>query len=126
MMPERIDDSSDAPPMLIPHRPNDGSSCKGLKTYPESLMRTVIGPNDHRVIHSLDHKRNFRDAIRTGQPNVSPIEVAAHDEIICQMCDTAVEAQAALGPGSGESVRAHGVPDDPAVFGVRLGRILAT
>jgi predicted dehydrogenase len=71
-------------------------SRQGLKTYPESLMRTVIGPNDQRVIHSLDHKRNFLDAIRTGQPNVSPIEVAAHDEMICQMCDTAVRLKRKL------------------------------
>ena len=28
MMPEGIDDSSDAPPMLIPHRPNDGGSSR--------------------------------------------------------------------------------------------------
>jgi predicted dehydrogenase len=71
-------------------------SRQGMKTQPESLMQTIIGPNDQRVIHSPDHKRNFLDAVRTGQPNVSPIEVAAHDEMIAQMSDIAVRLKRKL------------------------------
>lgn len=65
-------------------------SREGIKTQPESLIRSVIGPNDQRVIHSNDHERNFLEAIRTGRPTISPIEAAAHDEMICQMGDIAV------------------------------------
>jgi len=62
----------------------------GMQTHPASLMRTVLGPNDIRVLWSDNHRRNFLDAIRTGQPTVSPVEVGAHDEMISQMGDIAV------------------------------------
>ena len=61
----------------------------GLRTHPESLARTVFGPNDVRVLRSDDHNQNLLDAIRTGQPDVSPVEVGVHDEMICQMGDIA-------------------------------------
>jgi hypothetical protein len=62
----------------------------GMRTHPESLMRTVFGPNDVRVLRSDDHPQNLLDAIRTGQPTVCPVEVGTHDEMICQMGDIAV------------------------------------
>jgi predicted dehydrogenase len=62
----------------------------GIRTHPESLMRTVLGPNDVRVIRSDDHKQNLLDAIRTGAPTVCPVEAGVHDEMICQMGDIAV------------------------------------
>jgi hypothetical protein len=68
----------------------------GMRTYPESLMRTVFGPNDVRVLRSDDHKDNFLDAVRTGQPTVCPVEVGTHDEIICQMGDIAVRMKRKL------------------------------
>jgi predicted dehydrogenase len=71
-------------------------SRQGMKTEPESLMREVIGPNDKHVLFSPDHRTNYLDAIRTGKPNVSPIEVAAHDEMIAQMADIAVRLKRKL------------------------------
>ena len=71
-------------------------SREGIRTHPESLVRTNIGPNDQRVIFSNDHERNFFDAIRTGAPTISPIEAAAHDEMICQMGDIAVRLRRKL------------------------------
>jgi predicted dehydrogenase len=62
----------------------------GMRTHPESLMRTVLGPNDKRVYRSDDHNQNLIDAIRTGSPTVSPVEVGVHDEMMCQMGDIAV------------------------------------
>ena len=53
-------------------------------------MRTVLGPNDKRVYRSDDHNQNLIDAIRTGSPTVSPVEVGVHDEMMCQMGDIAV------------------------------------
>jgi hypothetical protein len=61
----------------------------GIRTHPEALVRTVFGPNDVRVLRSDDHSQNLLDTIRTGQPNVSPVEVGVHDEMICQMGDIA-------------------------------------
>jgi myo-inositol 2-dehydrogenase / D-chiro-inositol 1-dehydrogenase len=71
-------------------------SRQGMQTNPASLMQTVFGPNDHRVIMSNDHRRNFLDAVRSGQPPISPIEVAARDEMICQMSDIAVRLKRRL------------------------------
>jgi predicted dehydrogenase len=68
----------------------------GMRTHPESLMRAVLGPNDVRVLRSDDHKGNFLDAVRTGQPTVCPVEVGAHDEMICQMGDIAVRMKRKL------------------------------
>lgn len=68
----------------------------GMRTHPESLMRTVLGPNDVRVLRSDDHKGNFLDAVRTGQPTVCPVEVGVHDEMICQMGDIAVRMKRKL------------------------------
>jgi len=67
-----------------------------MKTYPESLMREMIGPDGQRVIYSADHRTNFLDAIRTGKPTVSSIDVAAHDEMIAQMGDIAVRLKRKL------------------------------
>jgi predicted dehydrogenase len=71
-------------------------SREGIKSQPDSILRTFIGPNDPRVMASNDHKRNFLDAIRTGQPTISPIEAAARDEMICQMGDIAVRLERKL------------------------------
>ncbi|HMD71478.1 MAG TPA: Gfo/Idh/MocA family oxidoreductase [Bryobacteraceae bacterium] len=89
----------------------------GIKTQPESLIREIIGPNDKHVIggsdftqeailtgssatlHAAaggDHRTNFLDSIRTGRPNVSPVDVAAHDEMIAQMADIAVRLKRKL------------------------------
>lgn len=68
----------------------------GMRTHPESLIRTVIGPDENRVMRSDNHKRNFLDAVRTGSPTISPIEVAARDEMMCQMGDIAVRMKRKL------------------------------
>ena len=71
-------------------------SRQGMKTHPESLMREIIGPDGQHVIYSADHRTNFLDAIRTGKPTVSSIDVAAHDEMIAQMGDIAVRLKRKL------------------------------
>lgn len=71
-------------------------SREGMRTHPESLMRAVIRPDEVQVYRSNDHKRNFLDAIRLGGETVSPVEVAAHDEMTCQMADIAVRLKRKL------------------------------
>jgi ketosteroid isomerase-like protein len=63
---------------------------QGMQTKPESLKQAVIGPNEVKVIQSDDHHRNFLDAIKTGQPTISPVEAAARAETICQQADIAM------------------------------------
>jgi hypothetical protein len=71
-------------------------SRQGMKTYPESLMKTTIGPNEIHVIRSSDHRGNFINAIRTGEPNVSPVDIAWRAEMICQAGDIAVRLKRKL------------------------------
>jgi predicted dehydrogenase len=71
-------------------------SREGISTEPESLLHSVIGPSGQHVIRSNDHEGNFLEAIRTGRPTISPIEAAAHDEMICQMGDIAVRLKRKL------------------------------
>ena len=65
-------------------------SRNGMRTYPESLMRTTIGPNEIRLPRSNDHKRNFLDAVRGKVRPVSPIEAAVRSETVCQQADIAI------------------------------------
>jgi predicted dehydrogenase len=64
-------------------------SREGMRTHPESLMHAIIGPNEIRVIKSNDHRQNLLDAIRTGQPTISPIHAATNADIICHQADIA-------------------------------------
>lgn len=66
-----------------------------IQTYPDSLVRTVIGPNEIRV-RSSDHKRNFLDAVRTGRQPISHIEAAVRGETMCQMGDIATRLKRKL------------------------------
>ena len=68
---------------------------EGIQTNPESLVRTVIGPDEIRV-RSDDHKRNFLDAIRTGRQPISHIEAAVRGEAMCQMGDIATRLERKL------------------------------
>jgi predicted dehydrogenase len=71
-------------------------SREGITTKPDSLLRTVIKPDEQHVIRSNDHERQFLEAIRTGCPTISPIEAAAHDEMISQIGDIAVRLKRKL------------------------------
>jgi predicted dehydrogenase len=86
-------------------------SRQGMRTHPESLMRTIIAPNDERVYYSADHRRNFLDCIRSGQKTICPIDVAAHDEMIAQMGDIAVRLKRKL---RGDSVKEEFIGDEQA------------
>jgi ketosteroid isomerase-like protein len=66
-------------------------SRQGMQTNPESLMQTVIGPNEVKVIKSDDHRRNFLDAIKTRQPTISPVEAAVRAETVCQQAHIAMK-----------------------------------
>jgi hypothetical protein len=71
-------------------------SRQGMRTEPASLASAVIGANEKRVIHSDDHRRNFLDAIRTGNPTISSIESSVRAEAVCQQGDIAVRLKRKL------------------------------
>jgi predicted dehydrogenase len=56
----------------------------GIVTHPEALASEIIGPNQVQVIRSNNHQRNLLNAIRNGQTNICPIEVAVRDQAVVQ------------------------------------------
>jgi predicted dehydrogenase len=47
-----------------------------LETYPESLTRSVIGPNEIHLYKSEDHRQNFIDCVKSRQETIAPAHVA--------------------------------------------------
>jgi len=71
-------------------------SRQGVRTEPESLAQTAIGPNEKHVLFSDDHKQNFLDAIRKKARPISPITAAVHAETMCQQSAIAMQLQRRL------------------------------
>jgi len=71
-------------------------SRQGAHTHPESLARTVIGPNEVQLPRSLNHRRNFLDAVRTGARPISHIEAAVRSDTVCHQADIAMRLRRKL------------------------------
>lgn len=71
-------------------------SRSALITHPASLVREKIGPNEKHVIRSDDHRRNFLNAIRTGQRPISDIEAAVRSDTVCHQADIAMRLKRRL------------------------------
>lgn len=62
----------------------------GLKTEPESLKESVIGPNEIHLYQSNSHRRNFLDCIRTGRDTAAPVEVGHRSATVCHLGNIAM------------------------------------
>jgi len=62
-----------------------------MRTEPESLATTVIGPNEIHLYESLDHKRNFIDCIKSGRDPIAPVEVGHRSASICHLANIAMK-----------------------------------
>lgn len=67
-----------------------------FRTHPESLMDTVIGPNEIHLYESLDHKRNFLDCIKSGRDPITPVEVGHRSASICHLANIAMKLKRRL------------------------------
>ena len=61
-----------------------------IDAYPKSILQTVIGPNEIKMPVSNDHRRNFLDAVRTGNNPICPVGPGVKSEIVCQQADIAI------------------------------------
>jgi len=61
-----------------------------VRTEPESLVNTVVRPDEIHLDQSREHKRNFLDAIRAGRDPISPIEVGHRSATICHLANIAM------------------------------------
>ncbi len=56
-----------------------------VKSWPESIAASTIGPHDIHLYDSADHHGNFLECIRTRNGTAAPIEVAHCSAIICHL-----------------------------------------
>ncbi len=61
-----------------------------IDAEPKSILKTVIGPNEIKLPVSNDHRRNFIDAMKTGNNPISPVGPGVKSEIVCQQADIAI------------------------------------
>jgi predicted dehydrogenase len=62
-------------------------SRSGIWAEPESLLTSVIGPNEIHLIESAAHDRNFLDAVKTREKTICPIDVAVRSDTVCHLTD---------------------------------------
>lgn len=67
-----------------------------FRTHPESLMDTVIGPDEIHLYQSRDHMRNFLDCIRSGQDPIAPVEVGHRSASVCHLANIAMKLKRKL------------------------------
>jgi predicted dehydrogenase len=65
-------------------------------THPESLMDSVIGPDEIHLYESRDHKRNFLDCIKSGRDPITPVEVGHRSASICHLANIAMKLKRRL------------------------------
>lgn len=82
---------------------------QGLKTYPETLKSSALGPNEVHLprsqparteesnrFHIPDHARNFLDAIKSRQEPVAPVEVGHRSATVCHLGNIAMRLKRRL------------------------------
>ncbi len=57
---------------------------------PESLMTSVIGPNEIHLYKSDDHHRNFLDCIKANRDTAAPVEIGHRSVSICHLGNIAM------------------------------------
>lgn len=62
----------------------------GLKSDPESLIKTRLGPEAKRLTASTHHGQNFIDAVKTRAKPVSDIDDAVRSDTISHLADIAI------------------------------------
>ena len=67
-----------------------------FKTHPESLVDSVIGPDEVHLYKSLDHKRNFLDCIKSGRDPITPVEVGHRSASVCHLANIAMRLHCKL------------------------------
>ncbi|MHB8970514.1 MAG: Gfo/Idh/MocA family protein [Pirellulaceae bacterium] len=82
---------------------------QGLRTYPESLKTSTLGPQEiHLAVsnpqrteeagkyHVPDHVRNFLDCIKSRQDPVAPVEIGHRSATVCHLGNIAMQLKRKL------------------------------
>jgi hypothetical protein len=61
-----------------------------MDTYPKSLMKTIIGPDEIQLPRSNDHRRNFLDSVKSRKDPICPVDIAVKTDAVCHQADIAI------------------------------------
>ena len=61
-----------------------------LQAEPESLLTSVIGPNETHLYQNRDHKRNFLDCIRSRKNPICTAEIGHRTSTVCHLGNIAM------------------------------------
>ncbi len=61
-----------------------------VTSQPDSLMQSVIGPDEIHLYKSNDHHRNFVDCIKTREETAAPVQVGHRSVTICHLGNIAM------------------------------------
>jgi len=68
----------------------------GVRSQPESLVRSVIGPDEIHLYEASNHMRNFLDCVRSRQEPSAPVEVGHRTATICHLGNIAMSLRRTL------------------------------
>jgi hypothetical protein len=60
-------------------------SRESLKTFPDEIMRTPIGPDEVHLYRSDNHFQNWLDCIRTRRRPICDVEIGARSVTVCHL-----------------------------------------
>jgi predicted dehydrogenase len=63
---------------------------KRFETHPESLARSVIGPDEIHLYESSNHQRNFLDCIKSRREPAAPVETGHRSATLCHLGNIAM------------------------------------
>ena len=66
-----------------------GNACS-IKAEPQSLLRSVIGPDEIHLVRSNNHAVHFLECVRSRRETVAPAEVAHRSTTLCLLSDIAM------------------------------------
>ena len=65
-------------------------NASSIKAEPQSLLRSVIGPDETHLMHSDNHAMHFLECVRSRRETVAPAEVAHRSTTLCLLSDIAM------------------------------------
>ena len=65
-------------------------NASSIKAEPQSLLRSVIGPDEIHLMHSDNHAMHFLECVRSRRETVAPAEVAHRSTTLCLLSDIAM------------------------------------
>ncbi|NIA32006.1 MAG: Gfo/Idh/MocA family oxidoreductase, partial [Actinobacteria bacterium] len=65
----------------------------GIYAYPESLLKSVIAPDEIHLYKSNNHYKNFINGVRTRKQPVSTIQSAVQTDIICHLSNICIRRE---------------------------------